>query len=132
MNISIALVDSLCTKINNIFELSEIASEIKGHLKTIPGSKFLKDRRVENKGKDIRQKEIGKTKDKIYSPKKTEKKIPLGQLLLESKLIKEDALEEALVRHWQTGQNLGQTLIKMGLVKEEDILNMLKLQGVSK
>jgi diguanylate cyclase (GGDEF)-like protein len=130
MSISIALVDNTSTKINSLVELSEIASEIKGHLNTIIGSKFLKNRRMENKGKKIRPKGIDKTKDKTQPSRQVDKKIPLGQLLLESNLIKEEALQEALIKHWHTGQNLGQTLIKMGLVKEEDIVNMLKLQGV--
>jgi len=132
MSISIALVDNSSVKVNSIVELSEIASEIKSHLKSIDGSKFLKDRRVENRGKKTRPKDSDKVmlkKDKAR--KKADKKIPLGQLLLESNLIKQESLEQALVEHWRTGQNLGQTLIKMGLVKEKDILNMLKLQGVS-
>lgn len=131
MSISIALVDNTGARVNGLVELSEIASEIKGHLKTITGSKFLKNRRVENKGKNTRQKELDKAKNKINLKKNINARIPLGQLLLESNLIKEEALEEALVKHWHTGQNLGQTLVKMGLIKEEDVANMLKLQGVS-
>ncbi|MDD5291755.1 MAG: response regulator [Candidatus Omnitrophica bacterium] len=130
MSISIALIDNSSTKVNSLVELSEIASEIKNHLKSICGSKFLKDRRVENRGEKTRLKEPDKIIPKGKPRKKSDAKIPLGQLLLESNLIKKESLEEALVKHWRTGQNLGQTLIKMGLVKEEDVMNMLKLQGV--
>ncbi|MDD5005249.1 MAG: response regulator [Candidatus Omnitrophica bacterium] len=128
MDISIALVNNVNVKINSLVELSEIASEIKGHLKTIAGSKFLKNRRVENKGKTIRKKDADKTKGQIKRTEKPHPKRPLGQLLLEANLINEETLEEALVRHWRSGQNLGQTLVRMGLVDQDDILNMLKLQ----
>ena len=130
MNISIALINNLNVDVNSLIELSEIAFEIKGHLKTQSGSKFLKNRRGQNKGLTSREKsEHGpKIKDKEDNNIDLIIKIPLGQLLIESNLIKEEVLDEALIKHWQTGQNLGQTLISMGLVSEEDILKMLKLQ----
>lgn len=130
MSISIALINNENIQINSLVELSEIATEIKSHLKTITGSKFLKNRRVENKGKHTRTKQANRIRKKIESIEKANSKKPLGQLLLEADLVNKEILDEALIKHWRTGQNLGQTFIGMGLVKEDDIFNMLKLQGV--
>lgn len=131
MNISIALINNHNIKINSLVQLSEIASEIKGYLKTVPGSKFMQNRRVEDRGKKIRAKQSDKIRKKIeLSQKKTSSQKPLGQLLIEADLINKDLLDEALLRHWRTGQQLGQVLVGMGLVKEEDIFKMLKSQGV--
>ncbi|MFC1645590.1 diguanylate cyclase [Candidatus Omnitrophota bacterium] len=130
MNISIALINNENTQIDNLVQLSEIASEIKSHLKTIIGSKFLKNRRVEDRGKHTRAKQAAIIRKKIERMERANSKKPLGQLLLEADLINKDILDEALIRHWRTGQYLGQVLASMGLVKEDDILNLLKLQGV--
>jgi diguanylate cyclase (GGDEF)-like protein len=132
MSISIALINNKDIKINSLVQLSEIASEIKGHLKTISGSKFLRNRRVEEKEKWIRTKQANDIKRKIERLERNNSKKPLGQLLLEADLINKELLDEALIKHWRTGQNLGQTLIGMGLVKKDDISNMLKLQEVVK
>jgi hypothetical protein len=131
MSISVALINNVNMKINSLVELSEIAFEIKSHLKTIEGSKFLKNRRIQNRGKQIRTKQADALRKQIKNIERSKFVKPLGQLLLEADLINKDILEDALVRHWRTGQNLGQTLVGMGLVKEDDILNMLKLQIVN-
>ncbi|MFC1709651.1 diguanylate cyclase [Candidatus Omnitrophota bacterium] len=130
MGISIALINNENAEINSTAKLSEIASQIKSHLKTLPGSNFLQNRRVEDKGKRTRMKQADRTKRKIERLEKANSKKPLGQLLLEADLINKDVLDEALIRHWRTGQQLGQVLVSMGLIKEEDIFNMLRAQGV--
>lgn len=131
MSVSIALVNNTNIQINSLIELSEIAFEIKSHLKTIDGSKYLKNRRGEDKGKKIREEESDNIDKGIKKAKKIDSKKPIGQLLLDEGLIKREQLDEALINHWRTGQSLGQTLIGMGLVREDDILRMLNLQGVS-
>ena len=55
-------------------------------------------------------------------------KKPIGQLLLDAHLINEAILDEALTKHWDTGQRLGATLIGMGAVDEGRVAAMLKLQ----
>jgi GGDEF domain-containing protein len=130
MNISIALINNENAQIDSLVQLSEIASQIKSHLKTISGSKFLQNRRVEDKGKHTRTKQISKIRKRIELASKTGSEKPLGQLLLEADLVNKDALDEALIRHWRSGQQLGRVLVSMGIVKEEDVFNMLKAQGV--
>lgn len=56
------------------------------------------------------------------------KKKRLGDLLLESKVITKEQLEQALARQKDTNLRLGQTLIALGFVTEEDILNVLEMQ----
>jgi len=130
MNISLALINNENAEINSLVQLSEIASEIKSYLKTVSGSKFLQNRRVENMGKQTRAKQSDRIKKKIDKIQRANSKKPLGQLLLERDLINRDILDEALMKHWRTGQQLGQVLVSMGLVKEDEIINMLKSQGV--
>jgi len=52
----------------------------------------------------------------------------LGDLLLEKKLISEDALATAIAEQKKSGQLLGATLIKMGLIPEEALLALLQEQ----
>ena len=52
----------------------------------------------------------------------------LGDLLLEKKRITEDALATAIAEQKRSGQLLGATLVKMGLVTEEDLLALLQEQ----
>ncbi|NQU19088.1 diguanylate cyclase [bacterium] len=133
MSISIALVNNVNVGINNLVELSEIASEIKSYLKTVPkGSKYLINRRIQDRGKDTRVKQANRIRRQIENIKKANNlKKPLGQLLLDAELINEEMLDEALIKHWRTGQNLGQTLVGMGLIEENDVSKMLKLQGLN-
>ncbi|MFH1621677.1 MAG: response regulator [Candidatus Omnitrophota bacterium] len=130
MSLSIALINNKETRINSLVQLSEIASEIKGHLKTMLGSKFLKNRRIEDKGKRTRAIQANRIKKKIESIQRENSRKPLGQMLLEADLINKEILDEALIRHWRTGQQLGQVLVSTGLLKEDDIINILREQGV--
>ena len=119
MSISIAVVNNKVTAIKNAIELTEIASEIKKHLKTQKGSKFLVNRRrVEGKSTISGHAHI-KEEKKISS--KNGDALPIGQLLLKAGLIDEKKLTEALFEHWSSRQLLGQTLIKMGLISERDL-----------
>ena len=59
-------------------------------------------------------------------PKKDLK--PLGQLLLESKLIHPQQLEEALAKHWRTGTRLGQVLLELKLVEPHVLGRLLAEQ----
>ncbi len=57
------------------------------------------------------------------------KRIQLGRLLLEKGLISLSQLEIALEEQKQRGQPLGRTLIELGFVKEQDVLNILGIQA---
>jgi len=52
----------------------------------------------------------------------------LGELLIESGLIDKKQLEKALQVQQQTGQQLGKTLVNLGIVTEKDITDMLEAQ----
>jgi len=129
MSVSIALISSIECQVKSLITLSEMASEIKKHLKTVSGSKFLKNRRVADSGLPSREGQVDKIRKVIERMEKANIKKPLGQLLVEAKLLDEEMLEQALVRHWRSGRSLGETLLSMGIVSEDNIFNMLKLQG---
>ncbi|MGB9887034.1 MAG: type II secretion system ATPase GspE [Moorellales bacterium] len=52
----------------------------------------------------------------------------LGELLLEAGLITGEQLDKALAEQKRTGERLGKVLIRQGLVKEQDIINVLEFQ----
>ncbi len=56
------------------------------------------------------------------------KRIRLGDLLVEHKLISEAQLEDALAAQKKTGRKLGRVLIENGYVKEDELLNLLSRQ----
>src|SRR5258708_13513268 len=54
--------------------------------------------------------------------------VRLGELLTKASLISPDQLKEALKLQKETGGKLGETLIKLGFVAEEDITECLSQQ----
>ncbi len=129
MGISIAIVNNRYRTIHNMIELTELASEIKTHLKSIPGSKYLINRRVGED--DISSGEDGNFfLDRNYTQAGEPKILPLGQFLLKAKVLDEKRLREALFEHWTSRELLGQTLIRMGLIREEDLLSLLGQKDV--
>jgi len=54
--------------------------------------------------------------------------VRLGELLTKASLINQDQLKEALKLQKETGGKLGETLIKLGFVSEEDITECLSQQ----
>ena len=56
------------------------------------------------------------------------KRIRLGDLLVEHKLISEGQLSEALSEQKKSGHKLGRVLVENGYVKEDDVLNLLSRQ----
>ncbi len=53
---------------------------------------------------------------------------PLGQRLINAKLIGENELETALSRQAESGQRLGETLLDMGMVTEDELLPFIEAQ----
>jgi len=130
MTISAAIVNNRNLAIRNVIELTEVAFEIKKFLKAISGSKFLINRRTTLKGAPHRQSLV---KESYSMPVRfgqvfRRAKKPLGQLLLEAKLITDAQLEEALHEHWNTGQFLGQVLIKMDILSPKDLEKFIKTE----
>jgi len=50
MSLSIAIVNNIASTFLNLLEISDIATEIKSHLKELPGSNFMVNRRFYDKG----------------------------------------------------------------------------------
>lgn len=48
--------------------------------------------------------------------------------MLETRLINDGQLNEALHHHWTTGQRLGEAVVSLGFAPEEDIQRLLKVQ----
>ncbi|MGH7272861.1 MAG: type II secretion system protein GspE, partial [Nitrospiria bacterium] len=52
----------------------------------------------------------------------------IGEILLEKKLVTQEELSRALTEQEQTGEFLGSTLMKMGCISEEQLLQSLSEQ----
>jgi diguanylate cyclase (GGDEF)-like protein len=127
MGISIAVINNRIRKIQNIIELTEIAFEIKKYLKTIAESSYLIDRRSKDQGKQSRQEEIDFVREhlKVHQAPKSRDFKPLGQILLERKIINEGQLLQALQNHWLSGQKLGETMVSMGIISLKQLEEIL-------
>jgi diguanylate cyclase (GGDEF)-like protein len=55
MSLSIAIVNNTLSRISNLFELMDITTELKKYLKGLPGSNFMVNRRVSDKGIESRK-----------------------------------------------------------------------------
>jgi diguanylate cyclase (GGDEF)-like protein len=126
MSISIAIANNKHFPIKNMVELMEIITEIKGYLKTLPGSNFLVNRRQNEKMVFIDKPNEEETK--ISDKEEKFKHKPLGQILLESQIITAEQLEIALNKHWTTGQKIGQSIINLGMASSGDIARALESQ----
>jgi len=111
-------------KISNVLELTEIASEIKKHLKTIKGkSKYLINRRTSGKNPSM-SRAFTQAKE-MANAHGGPGLLPIGQVLLKAKLIDEEQLSEALSEHWSSRELIGQTLIKMNIITKENLAPFL-------
>jgi diguanylate cyclase (GGDEF)-like protein len=126
MSISIAIANNKHFPIKNMVELMEMITEIKGYLKTLPGSNFLVNRRQNEKRVFIDEPQEKDTK--IPDKEEKFKHKPLGQILLESQIITAEQLETALNKHWTTGQKIGQSIINLGMASSGDIARALESQ----
>jgi len=127
MSISIAIADNKDGKLQNIVEFMEIISEIKIYLKTLPGSNFLVNRRNLAK-KETPHLETDAFLHKDQNEVKNSQYRPLGQLLVEFKVITSQQLELALNKHWGTGERIGQVIIGLGMASSGDIARALEIQ----
>ncbi|MDD5194655.1 MAG: diguanylate cyclase [Candidatus Omnitrophica bacterium] len=108
--------------LNDIIQINERIAEIKKYLKTMPGSKYMADRRDGNP----KSADSGPLLHKLnYSVQPYR---PLGQILLEKKLLSDEQLEEALRMHWKRGVVLGEVLQELKFVREEALMEALRLQ----
>jgi len=128
MTLSIAIVNNKKRPLEGPLHVSELAIEIKKFLKSRKESQsayFIDRRSGEPKGKEARV-EDEPPSFSIPSSKKLHK--PLGQLLLESKLIDSRKLDEILAKHWRSGRRLGQILLEENLVDAEALGKLIATQ----
>ena len=121
MSVSMAVVNRTeISELKNVIEINEKVAEIKRYLKGFEGSKFMADRRRS----DTDPQRAGHVHRSIEHVDRLYK--PLGQILLERKLISGERLDEALTVHWRRGIILGEVLEQMGLIGEVELSKALK------
>ncbi|MDD5018854.1 MAG: diguanylate cyclase [Candidatus Omnitrophica bacterium] len=129
MGLSIAIVNNRNFTVASIFQLIEVAFEIKNFLKKHHASNYLVNRRITDSGLHERkglQEEYSLELKKHHPHVKSYK--PIGQIMLETHLLNENQLNETLHYHWTTGQRLGEAAVSMGFVDEADIKRLIDHQ----
>ncbi len=131
MGLSIAIVNNASFKAHSIHQLIETTFEIKNFLKKRASSNYLINRRVCDAGRPQRAR-LEEAYDNELNRRQTHLRAksfkPLGQIMLETHLITERQLEEALQRHWETGQRLGEAAVSLGFTNEENIRRLVEHQ----
>lgn len=123
VSVSIAVVNNDGhEKFNNVIEINEKIAEVKRYLKAFTGSKYMADRRT-------CPREAHRSPH-VFKPDGGDgyKYRPLGQILLDRKMITAERLDEALTTHWRRGMLLGDILVQLGFTAKEDIALALKEQ----
>lgn len=121
MSVSIAVVNrSIPSDINNVVQLNERTAEVKRYLKSFSGSKFMTDRRSAKPDELVGP--------QIYKKNESFPYKPLGQILLEQKILSYEQLDEALKTHWKKGVILGEVLKELGFIKEKELEQALQSQ----
>lgn len=124
MSISIAACNNLFKNYQSLGEIAQAAAEVKSFLKSQQGSHYLRDRRhepfqkIEDAAKALNQ-QTSEASRKI-------KLDPIGKMLLDAELLSEETLQQALAKHHETGERLGQVLIKMNLVSHREVGKLLE------
>ena len=111
---------------HSIIQINERLAEMKRFLKEISGSKFMEDRRSGKTGELVGPQLYKKpaASSDTYAP--------LGNILLEKKILTPDQLDEALNIHWRKGIIFGEVLKELGFIKEEELHEALREQYASK
>jgi len=123
MSVSLAVVNrDTSSELSNTVQINEKLAEIKQFLKDITGSKFMEDRRNCKTGEFLGP-QVYKRADPM-----TDSYRPLGQILLERKIISPEHLDEALNIHWRRGVLFGEILKELGFIKDEELSDALKSQ----
>ena len=126
VSVSIGIVNSNSGhSIESVIDVNDKIAQLKKYLKKIEGSTYMIDRRM--------------SVDKNYlSPWTYNKKIrlkmhykPLGQILLDRKVVSQKQLDEALNIHWKQGIILGEVLKELRFLKDEELTRALNIQMFS-
>ena len=122
MSVSIAVVNvRKDSKIKTVVQINERIAEIKKYLKAISGSIYMADRRHSKADRSL-DPLIHKRDNVLYFYK------PLGQILVEKKILSNSQLEEALRIHWKRGIILGEVLKDLGFINEAQLEETLNIQ----
>lgn len=145
MGLSVAIVNNKIANLHSTFELIEMTFEIKNFIKKYHNSNYLVNRRtVDRESERHATNEVEKNPDtalekrhhlreqyahelKNHAHRLKDYK-PFGQVMVESHLLTQEQLNEALNHHWTTGQKLGEAAMAMGFVGEDEIQRLLRLQ----
>lgn len=127
MGISISIVNNLHRNITNLIEFIEIAFEIKRYLKRHKHSRSLVNRRKASPP-PLLEKTAESPKWRINYNQKRKQEIskPLGQVLLERKLIDSGQLQAALFKHWDSSMHLGEVLLDMNVIGRQQLEKALE------
>ncbi|MBU2101851.1 MAG: diguanylate cyclase [Candidatus Omnitrophota bacterium] len=122
MSISVAVTNILKDSgISNIIQINERISEIKKYLKSMPGSKYMADRRTGRQESNVGP--LLHKREDILHPYR-----PLGQILLEKNFISAEQLEEALRIHWKRGVMLGEIIRELKMTSDEHLQEAIQIQ----
>jgi len=125
MSLSLAVVNRHShSDLRSMIQINERLVEIKKYLKDISGSKFMEDRRSIKTG-DFIGPQLYKRVEAL-----ADSYTPLGQVLLDKKILSPDQLDEALNIHWRRGVVFGEILKELGFIKDEDLREILREQNV--
>ncbi|MCK4851658.1 MAG: diguanylate cyclase [Candidatus Omnitrophica bacterium] len=123
MSVTIALViKNNPAEFTSILELDERIAEVKQYLKKIPGSKYMADRRMMKKDESLTL-QVFTNDESLKSCYR-----PLGQVLLEKRIISGEQLDKALKKHWKRGILLGEVLTELGFLTDEQLSEALDYQ----
>jgi diguanylate cyclase (GGDEF)-like protein len=123
MSVSIAIANKKdASDLKNMVQINERIAELKQYLKRIPGSKYMADRRSSAKNESGGPKIYKRDEEFINSYK------PMGQILVEKKIISREQLEDVLKVHWKRGVMLGEILKELGVIREDQLREVLDYQ----
>lgn len=124
MSLSVAVVSQTDIPVfKNVIEINDRVAEIKSYIKGMPGSKFMADRRNLKFDPTAGGPQRYDKQNKI-----THSYRPLGQILLDKKVITPEQLDGALTIHWRRDIALGEILKELKLIKEDELKEALRAQ----
>ncbi|OGX06989.1 MAG: hypothetical protein A3G87_04030 [Omnitrophica bacterium RIFCSPLOWO2_12_FULL_50_11] len=117
MSLAVAAAANKNHPYTSMAEIARDLAEVKSYLKSQPGSHYLRDRRRDPVTSLEETFEILPTTE-LEKRKFTK---PIGQMLLEIGLIHEEELNRAVRQHLETGERIGQVLLRMNALTSDQL-----------